>query len=192
MPAVRAHHGMGLYLGQDDDDFYSGLPGLDTSAPPVVPTYTPSPLVLSPAPAPALPTLYQPASNAIPFGTDANGQAIFLGPNGYTDSLGRPMTPEGVVTPLEYNTAALNAQASGQPVAPTAPRVTAPGAAASAVPSPSVLQSLTSALMAPVATMAKPAAAVAAPGPSLLSGTSGMLLLAGGGLLLVVMMMGRK
>ena len=184
---VRAHHGVGLYLGQDDGDFYAGLPGIDESAPPVV-SYSGagSPGLLAPAPAPALPTLAEPASNLTPFGTDAAGNLIFLGPNGYTTSTGQPMTPAGVVTPLDYASPTLNAQAQGVTTPGAAPRVAAP-------PSASALQALTSALMAPVPTVAKPAAvAAAAPAASIFSGTSGTLLLFGGGLLLLVMMMGRK
>jgi hypothetical protein len=209
LPVVRAHHGLGFHLGQDDDfdfdfgDFSTPDPVIDT--PPSMPIVSSTPAPVYPsstvmpvlAPAPSASSIMLPSSlQTVSF---ADGTTGFFDPQDgtYYDSQGNDVTGyaqnfggvkiTGTATPAQI------AAAEGISTPGAAPRVAAP--ATSAIPPPSALQALTTALFgSSVATMPKPATATAATASAgtIAGMSSSTLLLLGGGLLAVVALMGRK
>lgn len=213
MPVVRAHHGLGFHLGQDDGgdffDFTDVYSPPDITPPPV--DLPPSPInIVSSTPAPVfsetpvMPILAPAGSSSIMLPSNlqtvsyADGTKGFFDPTDgtYYDSQGNDVTGYaqnfGGAKITGTATAAQISAAEGISTPGAAPRVAAP---TSAIPSPGALQSLTNLLFgSSAATMPKPAtaAAAAAPAGTIAGMSSSTLLLLGGGLLAVVALMGRK
>lgn len=211
MPRVRAHHGLGFHLGQDDGDFdYDfgdyGEPSPVVDTPPSlnVVSSTPAPVFSTPTVMPVLAPTPSAGSIMLPSNlqtvTYSDGTTGFFDPadGTYYDSQGNDVTGyaqnfggakiTGTATPAQI------AAAEGISTPGAAPRVAA-SSATSAIPPPSALQAFTSALFAPVATMAKPATAAAtaaAPAGTIAGMNISTLLMLGLGGLALVAVLGRK
>jgi hypothetical protein len=214
MPTVATNFGLGLALrgmGQDDDDFDFG-DYLDPTSTSYMPTTAPvAPVDLSTylnpvAPAPvvgpvvsATPSL--PASTLLPSNLQtvkyADGTTGFFDPadGTYYDAGGNDVT--GYVSNFGGATitgTATQAQIqAAEGISPATPGA-APKVPAVKTPSPSLLQSLTTALMSPAATMptaAKPATA-AAPAATIAGMNLGSIMMLGLAGLALVLVVGRK
>jgi len=203
---VRAHHGLGFHLGQDDD--FDGM--FDFGDTPAAPVDTaPSMNIVSSTPAPVFSTptvmpVLAPAASSIMLPSSlqtvsfADGTTGFFDPQDgtYYDSQGNDVSGYvqnfGGAKITGTATSAQISAAEGISTPGAAPRVAAP---TSVIPPPSALQAFTTALFgSPVATMPKPAtaAAAAAPAGTIAGMNISTLLMLGLGGLALVAVMGRK